>query len=166
MADYKKLKPMILKWEGGYCGNTDGMICTMKGVTLATYRRYFGREKDCTDLKNINDNQWDAIFLNGYWNKWIADKIENQSIANLLVDWVWTSGVYGIKYPQQVLGVPADGLVGPRTLAAVNNYPDKRELFNKLWQRRKEYFESVAKNYKRKFLKGWLNRLSEFKYED
>jgi hypothetical protein len=24
---------------------------------------------------------------------------KNQSIANLLVDWVWTSGIYGIKFP-------------------------------------------------------------------
>jgi hypothetical protein len=34
-----------------------------------------------------------------YWDKWKADKIENQSIANLLVDWVWTSGKWGIIFP-------------------------------------------------------------------
>lgn len=164
MADYRKLKPIVLKWEGGYAGNIDGQTCTMKGVTLATYRKYFGSKKTCTDLKKISDSQWDSIFINGYWNKWLADRIECQSIANLLVDWVWTSGVYGIKYPQQVLGVTADGIVGPKTLAAINDYKDKKELFQKLWNRRKQHFEALGKGAKSIFLKGWLNRLNDFKW--
>ena len=61
MANYKKLKPIVLKWEGGYAGNIDGMICTMKGVTLATFRKYFGKSKTCKDLRNISDTQWDTI---------------------------------------------------------------------------------------------------------
>ncbi len=165
MADYKKLIPTVLKWEGGYAGNIDGMTCTMKGVTLATYRSYYGRTKDCSDLKNISDKEWEHIFKKGFWDRWKADKIENQSIANLLVDWVWGSGKWGIVYPQQILGVKADGMVGDKTLAAVNNYPNKKELFNKLWNRRKKHFEAIASgSYKKKFLKGWLNRLNDFKY--
>lgn len=166
MADYRKLKPIILKWEGNYAGNIDGKICTMKGVTLETFRQYYGKDKNCTDLRNITDSQWDNIFINGYWNRWKADQITSQSIANLLVDWVWASGVYGIKYPQQVLGVTADGKVGPKTLAAINNYPDKKELFEKLWNRRKKHFESVAVGSKAKFLRGWMNRLNDFKFND
>lgn len=166
MANYKKLKPIILKWEGGYAGNADGMTCTMKGVTLATFRKYYGNKKTCSDLKKITDDQWDSIFINGYWNKWLADNINNQSIANLLVDWVWTSGVYGIKYPQQVLGVTADGIVGPKTLAAINDDCNQKALFQRLWERRKKHFESIAKNGKQQFLKGWLNRLNDFKYQE
>lgn len=165
MASYKKLKPIVLKWEGGYAGNIDGMTCTMKGVTLATFRKFFGKTKNCNDLKKITDAQWDTVFIQGYWNKWSADAIKNQSIANLLVDWYWTSGVWGIKYPQRVLGVDDDGVVGPKTIAAINNYPNQKELFDKLWERRKKHFESIAKNGKQKFLKGWLRRLSDFKFE-
>ena len=137
MADYKKLKPIILKWEGGWANDpADSGGCTMKGITIGTFRAYFGRTKTCNDLKKLTDNQWDTVFINGYWNKWLADKINNQSIANLLVDWFWTSGKYGIKYPQQVLGVTADGVVGPKTIAAINDYPNQKELFDKLWNRR------------------------------
>lgn len=167
MADYKKLVPIVLKWEGGYAGNIDGQICTMKGVTLATFRKYYGKDKNCNDLKHIADSQWEAIFKIGFWNRWKADMIENQSIANLLVDWCYTSGVWGIKYAQGVLGVPIDGIVGSRTLAAINNHPNPKKLFEDLWNRRKKHFESIAKRdkTKAKFLKGWLNRLSDFKYE-
>jgi lysozyme family protein len=169
MADLKKLVPHVLKWEGGYAGNIDGMICTMKGVTLATYRQYCKdnglKRPNCNDLKHIPDNHWMAIIKKMFWDKWKADEIKNQSIANLLVDWVWGSGTYGIKYPQQVLGVVVDGIVGKKTIAAINNYPNQKELFQKLWNRRKKHFEDLAKSpSKAKFLKGWLNRLNDLKW--
>lgn len=167
MADYKKLIPTVLKYEGGYAGNIDGKICTMKGVTLDIYRKYFGRQKTCKELRGISNAEWEYIFKEGFWDRWKADEINNQSIANLLVDWCWTSGIYGIKYPQRILGVKDDGIVGDKTIAAVNNYPNKKELFDKLWNRRKKHFEDIAKTHNRaKFLNGWLRRLSSFKYYD
>lgn len=166
VADYRKLIPTILKWEGNYAGNIDGKTCTMKGVTLETFRRYFGRQKTCKELRGISNAEWEYIFKEGFWNRWKADEIDSQSIANLLVDWTWGSGIYGIKYPQRVLGVADDGVVGPKTLAAINDYPDQEELFYKLWNRRKKHFEDIAKGKKAKFLKGWLNRLNDFKFED
>ena len=171
MARFEQYKPLVLKWEGQFAGNIDGMICTMKGVTLATYRTYCKnkglKRPNCNDLKNIPDAHWDEICKGMFWDKWKADSINSQSIAMLLVDWVWGSGTYGIKYPQQVLGVKVDGIVGPKTLAAINNYPNQKELFDKLWQRRKKHFEDLAKSpSKKKFLKGWLNRLGDFKWVD
>lgn len=166
MNDYRNMIDKVLKWEGGYAGNIDGKTCTMKGVTLATYRNYFGRQKTCKELRGISQAEWEYIFKNGFWDRWKADEIDNQSIAELLVDWVWASGIYGIKLPQRVLGVKDDGIVGNKTLSAINNYPDKKELFNKLWNRRKKHFEDIAKNGKEKFLKGWLNRLNDYKYRE
>lgn len=102
-----------------------------------------------------------------YWDKWKADQIQNQSIANLLVDWLWGSGAWGIKFPQRILEVADDGIVGTKTLAAINNYPDQSKLFKKLWLRRKQHFEDIVKADPTQgvFLKGWLNRLNDFKFE-
>ena len=169
MADYKKIVPIIKKYEGGWANDpSDRGGCTMSGVTIATFRAYFGKQKTCADLKKLTDAQWDSIFINKYWNKWLGSMIENQSIANLLVDWYWTSGVYGIKFPQRILGVKDDGIVGPRTIAAINNYPNQKELFQLLWNRRKKHFEAIARSNpsQKKFLKGWLNRLNAFKFEE
>ena len=144
----------------------------MKGVTLAVYTAYRAKKGKKTptqqDLKNISQEEWTDILKTMYWDRWKADQINNQSIANLLVDWVWTSGLYGIKYPQKVLGVKDDGIVGPKTLEAINNYPDQKALFNKLWLRRKEHFVSIANSRpaNKKFLKGWLNRLNDLKWID
>lgn len=161
----KELKSTILKWEGGYAGNIDQYACTMRGVTIDTFQKYYGKNKTCSDLKKLTDSQWEYIFKKGFWDKWSADYIESQAIANLVVDWVWASGKYGIIFPQRILGVKDDGIVGPKTINAINKYPNQKELFQKLWNRRKKHFEDIAgSGYKKKFLKGWLNRLNDFKW--
>ena len=167
MADYKKLKPIVLKWEGGFVNHpADPQGATNSGVTIATYRSVYGRYKTVQDLKNMTNEQWDYIFKTKFWDRWRADEIDNQAIANLLVDWVWASGVYGIKYAQSVLGVKVDGIVGLKTLAAINYYPNKRELFYKLWNRRKKHFDDIVRQRpsSKVFYKGWINRLNDFKW--
>ncbi len=167
MADYKKLIPLIKKWEGGFVNNpSDPGGATNSGVTLSTFRSVYGKDKTVQDLKNMTMEQWEYIFKKKFWDRWKADDIDNQAIANLLVDWLWASGVYGIKYPQEVLGVKTDGIVGLKTLAAINYYPNKKELFDKLWNRRKKHFEDIVRNrpQSKVFLKGWLRRLSDFKW--
>lgn len=171
MANIMKIIPHILKWEGGWSNDpADKGGPTMKGVTLAVYTLYCKKkgwkEPTQSQLRELTYPEWEDILKSMYWDKWKADNIKNQSIANLLVDWVWTSGIWGIKFPQRVLGVTDDGIVGPKTLSAINNYPNQKELFNKLWQRRKQHFTSIANSRpgNQKFLKGWLNRLNDLKY--
>ncbi len=165
MADYHFLKPFVLSWEGNFAilkGDKGG--ATNKGITIGTFRQFFGKNKTVDDLKNITDAQWDTIFLHGFWNKWQADQIGDQSIANLLVDWYYNSGKWAVVYPQRVLGVKDDGVVGPRTLEKINTYPDQKELFDKLWKSREAYYNRIATGEKKRFLKGWLNRLNSIKY--
>lgn len=137
MADINKLKPFILKWEGGFVDDpADLGGATNKGVTLKTYKQYCENKgkpvPSVDDLKNLSDEEWTDIFRTMYWDKWKADQIENQSIANILVDWVWASGKKGIEIPQALLGVAVDGKVGNATLAAVNGRSSQQELFEKI----------------------------------
>lgn len=167
MANHLLLIPKVLKWEGGFVNHpNDKGGATNKGVTLQTFRKYFGKTKTVNDLKNITNEQWQYIFKNGFWDRWKADLIKNQSIAELLVDWLYNSGTWGIKYPQQVLGVVPDGVVGQKTLSAINNYPNQEELFNRLWNRRKKHYEDIVKKNpsQKVFLRGWMNRLNSFRY--
>ena len=167
MADYRKLKPFILRWEGGYINDqADLGKQTNKGVTLSTYRSVFGKNKTVSDLKKITDEQWEFIFKKYYWDKWKADDIKDQNVANILVDWVWASGVYGIKIPQRVLGVDVDGIVGPKTIAAVNA-SDGRKLFDNIKQERKDFIDRICQTrpQNKKFKNGWLNRINSLAYE-
>jgi len=173
MAKSEKLVPIIRKWEGGYSSDptdlgNNGTGCTNSGITLTTFRKYYGSKMTCKNLRMMATSQWNYIFKKGYWDKWKADEIESQSIANLLVDWYWNSGTYGIKYPQEILGVVADGIVGKKTIGAINGYKDKKELFTKLWERRKKHYEDIVKRNpsQKKFMKGWMNRLNSFTFSD
>lgn len=173
MADVKLLSPIILKWEGGYVNHpNDKGGPTNKGVTIATWRKV-GYDKDgdgdidIDDLKLLsNEDVVNRVLKPSYWDRWKADQIKNQSIANIVVDWVWGSGSWGIKFPQRILDIKDDGIVGPKTLAAINDYRDQSELFKKLWLRRKQHFEDIVKADPTQavFLNGWLNRLNDFKY--
>ena len=167
MADYRKLKPFILRWEGGYINDqADLGKQTNKGVTLSTYRSVFGKNKTVSDLKKITDEQWEFIFKKFYWDKWKADYIKDQNVANILVDWLWCSGSYGIKIPQRVLGVSADGIVGSKTIAAINAR-DGRELFDTIKQERKDFIDRICQTrpQNRKFKNGWMNRINSLAYE-
>ncbi len=167
MAEVNKLVPIILKWEGGFVNDPlDKGGATNKGVTLATFQRVFGKNKTVEDLKKITDEQWMTILKKFYWDKWKADFIFNQSVANLLVDWVWTSGVHGIKIPQQILGVQVDGVVGQKTIDAINK-SEPSALFKKIWIARRDFFNRIVERNptQQRFIKGWLNRLNDFKYK-
>ena len=102
----------------------------------------------------------------GYWNRWQADRILSQALANILVDWVWCSGRWGIVIPQGVLGVKPDGIVGERTLQRLNSYPEPEILFGKIKQMRSAYLNMICidRSANKRFLKGWLNRLNDFRW--
>ena len=162
MANPKILQPFILSWEGRYANLPhDKGGPTNKGVTLATFRSFYGSNKTIQDLKNITDEQWMHIFKTGFWDKWNADRISSQSIANLVVDWLYHSGKHGITKVQKVLGVKVDGIVGPKTLAALNSQ-DPQTLFQKIHSARESFMRSL---YNFKFYgKGFLNRLNSIGY--
>ena len=168
MADVNKLVPFILKWEGGFVDDPSDLGgATNKGVTISTWKQV-GYDKngdgdiDVQDLKLLTEQDVkERVLKPHYWNRWRADEIKNQAIANILVDWVWASGAYGIKIPQQILGVTIDGIVGPKTIAAVNAY-DPKTLFDKIMIERIAFIDRIctSRPANKKFKKGWLNRLS------
>lgn len=167
MADAKKLIPFILRWEGGFVNDPDDAGgATNKGVTIATFRHFYGSNATVEQLKQITDEQWLHIFKTGYWDRWRADEIENQSIAHIVVDWVWASGVYGITGVQKILGVAVDGIVGPKTLAALNSR-QPRDLFYQIRDARIAFIDDIVrrKPTQKKFLRGWTNRIMSIVFE-
>ena len=174
MADVRKLAPYILRWEGGFVNDPDDLGgATNMGVTIGTWKQV-GYDKDgdgdidVDDLKKLTvDDVVNRVLKPHYWDRWKADSIKNQSIANILVDWVWASGAHGIKIPQQILGVLVDGAVGPKTIAALNAR-DPKDLFAQLKQARTNFIDDICRKRaaNNKFRKGWLNRLNAMQYVD
>ena len=162
MADSKILAPFILSWEGGFANHPkDPGGATMRGIILSTFRRVFGSDKTVADLKAMTDEQWHTVYKKYFWDRWRANEILSQSVANLLVDWVWASGAHGVTKVQQLLGVKADGVVGPVTLSALNGR-EPEELFRRIHARRRRFIET-CRNFD-VFGRGWLRRLNAIGY--
>lgn len=171
MADPKKLIPFILKWEGGFVNDPDDLGgATNKGITIGTFGEYRKRKglpsPTVQDIKSLSDKDWYEIFKTLYWDRWKADEIKSQSVADILVDWVWASGVHGIKRPQRILGVSSDGIVGSKTIAALNA-ADPKKLFDAIKADRAKFIDEIcrARPKNEKYRKGWMNRINAIKYE-
>ena len=163
MERIEKLKSFILSWEGGFVNDLrDPGGATNKGVTLATFRSVFGKDKTVKDLKKITDSQWMTIFKTKFWDRYKADNIKDEWITYLLVDWLWTSGPgNAIERVQKFLGLKIDGIVGNVTINKINSYNGK-ELFTKLWHLRENFIKTRAQYPI--YGKGWLRRLNGIQY--
>lgn len=167
MARFDLYAPLLKKLEGGYVNHpADKGGPTNMGVTLAAYRARFGADKTAEDLKRITDAEWTEIMKRGYWDVCKADQIDNQSVAELMTDWVVNSGTSVIRKVQSIVGVEADGKVGPLTLSAINTSRQKC-LHCKIWDARKAFYERIATANPSQlvFLPGWMNRLNNFAYD-
>lgn len=168
MARFDKFAPLLRKLEGGFVNNpNDKGGATNCGVTLATYRQFYGKDKAVEDLKKMTEAEWRNIMKRGYWDVAKADYIENQSVAEIIVDWCINSGTWMLRKVQSIVGVEVDGIVGPRTLNAINTYRQKC-LHCKVLDARRDYYARLIKAdpSQKVFEKGWNNRLSNFVFSE
>lgn len=173
MAFFATYLPALLAKEGGFVNHpSDPGGATNKGITLKTYRLHYGAHKTVADLKQISNHEVFTIYKNEYWDKIWGDKVQNQSVAEIVFDHAVNAGPsVAIKMLQRLLNerlsnqLVVDGAMGPKTLAATNSPSiDQDQLHDDYADRRKRFYKQlVAKNPKlRVFLKGWLNRVNSF----
>lgn len=161
MADFMKYAPLLHSLEKGISNRaSDRGGFTVDGVTLTTFRQFYGQDKTEADLRNMTRPQWRHIMKAGYWDVCKADQIEDQKLAELIVDWCVNSGTARIRNVQSILEVRPDGCVGPVTLAAING-GDTAELYRRIMAARTGWFERIVRNDPRQMvnLRGWMNRL-------
>jgi lysozyme family protein len=102
--------------------------------------------------------------------------IRDEHLKHQVVDFGVPSGPdTAARLLQQLVGVKVDGVIGPKTLAAIDNYPDGklfgvevpgRVLLNLAFRDAREiFYATLAKRRPKdlKFLLGWLKRAQEFR---
>ena len=167
--------PLLLAVEAGYqnlvgdSGNYNSLgqrVGTNFGISAKTYESWIGRPPSIADMKAITKPVALQIYRKWFWDEIHADQINNQSVANLIVDHNVNGGYKVIeKAVQRVLnekfnkGLTVDGVFGPKTLAAINSV-DQQILFDGIVAERRKIYNQIGGE----FLNGWLNRLSEFTF--
>ena len=168
MADINLLAPKIFKWEGGFVNDPlDQGGATNMGVTISTWRQV-GYDKDgdgdidVDDIKLLTRADATVVLKKFYWDRWQGNKINNQALADILVDWLWCSGKWGITIPQRLLEVPYDGIVGPVTISKVNS-ANPWQLKIRIYIARVAFIRSIISRdpSQKRFENGWLRRLND-----
>ncbi|EJX05866.1 protein containing DUF847, partial [gut metagenome] len=163
MADFEKYKPMLQSLEGGWSDNPmDPGGATMCGVTLKTYRSYYGSDRTKEDLRHITDRQWTRI-MKDYWDRCHGDEIISQSVAEIFIDWYINAGGSAIRCTQRALGLEPDGIVGHDTISALNSQ-DSCQVWKTVRDARVDYYLRLGRKMP-VFLKGWMNRVGQFDFK-
>lgn len=151
--------PHILHHEGGWADHPkDPGGATMKGITLAVFREWTGKQSTKAELKAISDETVAAIYRKNYWFPSHCDKLP-AGVDLIVFDLAVNSGPgRARRFLQEAVGAEPDGVIGAKTLAAVAALPP-REVILRLRNRRERFYKGL--NTFGTFGKGWMRRLSE-----
>lgn len=116
---------------------------------------------DCYGDEALTHQVMTFYYIN-FWDKLMLDNIKSQKIAEELFFFYLNIGNKKkvVKYAQSIIGAKVDGLIGSKTVEALNDFDE--DVFDK------EYDKSEISHYKRlvrsspkrfgRFLKGWISR--------
>jgi lysozyme family protein len=122
MANIQASIQYVLENEGGYTVDDGGP--TNYGIVeedLATFLGVSVSQITAQDIKDLTVGQATAIYKKQYWDVMQLDSVTDQNMATAIFDMGVNMGVFeGARLTQAVVGVAADGIIGPITLAALN----------------------------------------------
>lgn len=147
-----------LRAEGGWSNNpADPGGATMKGVTLRTFRHFYPGST-VSQLRNITDAQLARIYHIGYWEPVHGDDMPS-GVDLVCFDMAVNAGPgRSVIMLQDAVGAHADGVIGPRTLAAIQA-TKPLSIINSMIEAQRAYYRSLATFST--FGKGWLARTQQ-----
>lgn len=154
----------LIKREGGFSHlPADKGGATKWGITQSTLSRWRGHNVTVEDVRTMPAEEAKDIYRDLYYTKPNIDKLP-EPLNNLIFDFAVNSGPQrAIMALQESLGITADGILGPVTLAATLA-ANQHELINKVVKWRIMMFARIVKKDPSQltFLAGWLDRALSF----
>jgi lysozyme family protein len=166
MANFDKIIPWLLYQEDSKShpglstnlGDGDGM--TRLGITS----KYFAMFVPATFYTTLPFADAVAaakqVYKTQYWNKFNGDSIVFDEVAALVLSFAVNKNIpHAVMNLQQVLGITADGNLGPATAheLAQRDPAVVANLFRRQWIGYYQHAAAVNPN-DQQFLQGWINR--------
>lgn len=160
-GNFERCLAVTLIHEGGWADDPlDPGGATMKGVTMARFQEHLGRAASKAELRAISDAQLDAIYRT-YWEAVRGDDLP-VGMDLVAFDGAVNSGpARGAKWLQGALGVPADGKIGPQTLAYARASSRRADVIDRACELRMTFLRGLS-HFKR-FGPGWTSRVSDIR---
>jgi lysozyme family protein len=145
----------LLKHEGGFSDHAaDPGGKTRFGVTEAVARREGYRG----DMRDYPLDEAKRVYQKLYWNALRLDDLRSEFRFDLFDAGVNSGVAQTVRWVQRIVGVTVDGLLGPRTLSAVNN-SDAAKFLAKFNGQRLLFMTSLSTWPS--FGRGWARRIAE-----
>lgn len=157
-ANFPSCLDIILESEGGFVDDpADPGGATNLGITLNTLSGWRGTPQTIADVEALTKADVAPIYKAEYWG--ISGCPDWPGGVDLMVfDMAVNSGVArAVRTLQTAVGVVADGIIGPRTKAAVS-MANPADVINEIAALRVSFYKSLP-TFAR-FGKGWLARVT------
>lgn len=173
MDNFQYALEKTLRWEGGYQDNPNDPgnfnsagvnIGTNMGISAPVLEAYMGTRPTREDMLTLSHDTAAEIYRRDYWSAVRAGEIINSDLAALIFDMAVNHGpASAVRAAQRAVGVKADGVMGPITLAALNRGNPARIIAAMVDARLNLYRQIVnRKPNMQVFYKGWVKRALSF----
>jgi lysozyme family protein len=172
MADFTQAFQLMIAHEGGYVNDPDDPGGeTYKGVARKIFSKWDGWTK--VDMLKRQPNfpsnldkdvelQEDVshFYRVTFWDKINGDQITNQDVATSIFDFGVNAGSgTSASLAQMVIGAKSDGVIGPDSITAINNFDPDHFLAAFTVAKIARYVNIVKKRpTSRKYFYGWVIR--------
>jgi lysozyme family protein len=149
----------VLHHEGGYVNHPkDPGGMTNLGVTKRVWEEWVGHEVDEKAMRALTPADVGPMYRKKYWNKVCGDDLPT-GLDMAVFDLAVNSGPgRAAKMLQKVLGVPEDGMIGPKTLEKAASI-DVGNLVEDYNAQRLSFLQALPTW--ETFGKGWGRRVAE-----
>jgi hypothetical protein len=158
-SKFDSCMPFIFKAEGGFSDNpADPGGATNFGITLATLKVYEGNQNlTADDVKKLTPEIAKEIYRTAYWNRMQCGSLPDGLDLEIFDFGVNAGPGQAVKALQKIVGVTADGSIGPITLAALGQLKP-RDLISQYSQARLGFYRSLNNPA---FEQGWATRVDQ-----
>ena len=161
--NFEQCMGWLLEHEGGFINHpSDPGGETNFGVTRAVYEQYVGRQVMDGEMEGLTHDDVYPIYKENYWDAVRGDDLPS-GVDWSTFDWAVNSGKSrASKALQRIVGVEADGGIGPMTLQAVAEV-EPEEIIKQMHYVRDKFYRSL--DTFEVFGKGWVRRNDETKHQ-
>jgi lysozyme family protein len=153
----------VLKHEGGFSNDPiDRGGMTNLGVTKRVWEEFVGHPVSEADMRALTPEKVGKLYKQKYWNAAYCEVLP-KGLDYVVFDFAVNAGTgRAVKTLQQAIGVVADGIIGPRTRAAINGANHKK-LINDYSDERIDFYQGIVarRPEQERFIRGWLRRVEE-----
>ncbi len=165
MAEFEPAFENMIRNEGGYklhnvAGDKGGQ--TFAGIARNYHPTWPGWHLiDKNDIDNPDLTvRVQEFYRQRFWDTIKGDQLDKQKVAETIFDFAVNAGhKTASKLAQLVVSATPDGIIGPKTLAKLNQVDENDFCLRYALAKIARYTEIVKRDEsQRKFLLGWINR--------